>query len=673
MTTLGLAGSLLSVLTAISPVAARDTLPSPPAHVSVRARDQPPADTTLGRIVELAPVVVMSTRVERRIEDEPERVEVLAGDDLSEKSETRPGDIATVVREIAGVRLQTTAPATGASGLRIQGLRAEYSAILVDGLPLYGAGAGSAGLGLLQIPPLDLQQVEVIKGTATALYGPSALGGVLDIVTRRPGDSSERTLLVNQTTRGGRDVALWLSRSFGERWGATLLGGNHVQSLTDVNHDGWADLPGYARTEVRPRLFWNGDRGRSLVGTVGAILENREGGGTGDERQHLDTRHGDAGLNARWPLGSAAVVALRGAWSREGLRRREFDPLLGATRVHDHRDTRFGEATYRRAQGTTVWLVGAAYQRDDDRNPDLPGLGERTTVPAALGQITWTVSRWLSASASGRLDAHSRYGTMSSPRASLLAHAAHTFEARLSAGGGFHAPTPFTEETAALPLTRLHPLGGLEAERARNVSLDVTARRGPLEMNATGFVSRIEHAALLIEPDDAADLATASARLVNAAGPTRTSGFEGYAFYDREPIIVTANYSYLDATEVAPGSGVRRDVPLTPRHSAGLDVAWEEDESGTRAGIEIFYTGRQALEHDPYRRTSAPFATVGILVSQRVGRALLYLNGDNLTGIRQTRDEPVRLPHPSPDGRLVVDSWAPAEGRVLNGGVQLRF
>ena len=57
-------------------------------------------------------------------------------------------------------------------------------------------------------------------------------------------------------------------------------------------------------------------------------------------------------------------------------------------------------------------------------------------------------------------------------------------------------------------------------------------------------------------------------------------------------------------------------MALTPRHSAGLDVAWEEDESGTRAGIEIFCTGRQSLEHDPYRTTSAAFATVGILVAQ---------------------------------------------------------
>jgi iron complex outermembrane receptor protein len=146
-----------------------------------------------------------------------------------------------------------------------------------------------------------------------------------------------------------------------------------------------------------------------------------------------------------------------------------------------------------------------------------------------------------------------------------------------------------------------------------------------------------------------------------------------YAFYAKEPVTVTANYSWLSATEVVPESGVRRAVSLTPRHSAGLDVAWEEDESGTRAGVEVFYTGRQSLDHDPYRTTSAPYATIGVLVSQRVGRAMLYLNLENLADVRQTDHEPMLLPRPTPDGRLTVDSWAPAEGRMLNGGVKIGF
>ena len=79
----------------------------------------------------------------------------------------------------------------------------------------------------------------------------------------------------------------------------------------------------------------------------------------------------------------------------------------------------------------------------------------------------------------------------------------------------------------------------------------------------------------------------------------------------------------------------------------------------TRAGVEIFYTGAQTPERDPYRTVSAPFATIGVLVSQRVGRELVYLNGDDLADVRQTRDEPLLLPGPTPDGRLTVDPLVP--------------
>jgi hypothetical protein len=80
--------------------------------------------------------------------------------------------------------VQTTAPSLGAANVRIQGLRGRYSQVLSDGLPLYGAQGDS--FTLLQVPPLDLGQVEVIKGAASALYGTAALGGFINLVSRRP-------------------------------------------------------------------------------------------------------------------------------------------------------------------------------------------------------------------------------------------------------------------------------------------------------------------------------------------------------------------------------------------------------------------------------------------------------------------------------------------------------
>jgi outer membrane receptor for ferrienterochelin and colicins len=91
-----------------------------------------------------------------------------------------------LLNEIGGMRVQTTSPALGAASVRVQGMRGRYAAFLSDGLPLFGQQG--AGLGLLQIPPMDLAQVEVIKSDASALYGSAAMVGVINLISRRPED-----------------------------------------------------------------------------------------------------------------------------------------------------------------------------------------------------------------------------------------------------------------------------------------------------------------------------------------------------------------------------------------------------------------------------------------------------------------------------------------------------
>src|SRR3546814_3402381 len=125
-----------------------------------------------------------------------------------------PGDIAMMLNETAGLRVQTTSPSLGGANVRIQGLRGRYTLMLADGLPLYGGQAG--GIGLLQIPPVDLARAEIIKGTASALYGSSALGGVVNLVSRRPGEEPVREVLVNQTSRGGTDAVAFVATALGD-------------------------------------------------------------------------------------------------------------------------------------------------------------------------------------------------------------------------------------------------------------------------------------------------------------------------------------------------------------------------------------------------------------------------------------------------------------------------
>ena len=66
------------------------------------------------------------------------------------------------------------------------------------------------------------------------------------------GNEVEREFLLNRSTRGATDAVTYLAAPLARGWSASLLGGGHWQTTTDVNADGWADLPGYTRGVVRP-------------------------------------------------------------------------------------------------------------------------------------------------------------------------------------------------------------------------------------------------------------------------------------------------------------------------------------------------------------------------------------------------------------------------------------
>jgi iron complex outermembrane receptor protein len=237
---------------------------------------------------------------------------------------------------------------------------------------------------------------------------------------------------------------------------------------------------------------------------------------------------------------------------------------------------------------------------------------------------------------------------------------------RASAGGGFFAPTPFTEETEVIGLSRLAPLTGVVEERARSVSLDVGGVVGALELNATVFASEVRDPVALRESGGGV------LELVNAAEPTRTRGGELLARVRRGPFVLTTTYTHLRSTELDVETLERREVPLTPRHAIGAVGMWEEHDVG-RVGVELYYTGRQSLDDNPYRDTSRPYVVLGLLAERRLGPARIFVNAENLLDARQTRHDPLLLPARGRGGRWTTDAWAPLEGRAINGGVRLAF
>jgi len=439
-------------------------------------------------------VTVYATRTDKRLQDQPTRVEVLSREEIEEKMLMTPGDIVMMLNEMGGMRVQTTSPSLGAASVRIQGMRGRYTRFLADGLPLFGQQGG--GLGLLQIPPMDLGQVEVIKGVSSALYGAGAMGGVVNLIARRPTEEPIHDVLFNRSTLGGTDATLFLGSRLSPRWSASLLGGGHSQSLNDRDDDGWADLARYTRGIVRPRVYWDGGSGRTGFFTAGVTYENREGGTMPGEvlaatnspyEEALETRRYDAGGNVQSLIGNRYVVTARAAASTQKHRHQ-----FGEIRERDQHRMLFGEIAVRGTSGRQTWVVGTAVDDDRYQPRDVPRFAYRYTTPGVFVQDDVDIAPWLSISASGRVDFHNQFGTFFSPRVSALLRWAG-LTSRVSAGQGFFAPTPLTEETEAAGLSRLTIPVPLVAERGSSASVDLTKSVGPGSYTVTLFGSRVKH------------------------------------------------------------------------------------------------------------------------------------------------------------------------------------
>lgn len=640
--------------------------------LSPMAQAQEAAEPEATEAEEDEEIIVQATRSGRRLQDEPIRVEVLNIEEIDEKLLMRPGNIAMLVNETGGVRVQVTSPALGAANIRVQGMNGRYTQILADGLPLYGGQTSS--LGLLQIAPTDLGQVEIIKGAASALYGSSALGGVINLISRRPGAEPQAELLVNATSRGGQDLTAYGATPIADGWSFSLVGGYHRQSRHDLDDDGWLDIPGYERWTVRPRLFWQGGAGATAYLTLGAMTEQREGGTlpgrtTPDGRpfpQTQGTTRFDAGLVAAIPVEGVGTARLRASATTQDHRHR-----FGETIEDDRHNTVFAEASLAGSVGETTLVGGLAFQADTYRSETFSVFDYTYTVPGLFAQVEHNLRDNLTVAGSARLDVHNEYGARLSPRLSVL-YRPGRWTVRASFGGGFYAPTPFVDEIEAAGLSRLEPLSGLNAETAQTASLDVGYARGPVEANVTLFASNTGDTTRL-EPFDAG-LGDGSqrVRLVNVEGLTRIRGAELLLRYRRREISVTGSYVFIDASEPSPSGLGRRAVPLTPRHTAGIVAVWESHGRG-RIGVEAYYTGRQPLDENPFRTESRPYVELGILGEIVLGRFRLFVNAENLLGVRQTRYDPLVLPRRAADGRWTVDVWGPTDGFVVNGGVRVQF
>jgi len=617
-------------------------------------------------------IQVRASRLGRIVTESATRTEIINGEEIQEKALMRPGNISMLVAETGGVRVQTTSPALGSSNIRLQGLYGRYTQLLSDGLPLYGGQ--TASIGLMQIPPTDLANVEIIKGSASSLYGGSALGGVINLISRTPSDDYEGEVLVNATSKNGQDITSYFASPLTNTLSASITAGIHHQEEQDLDDDGWIDMAGYERGSVRPRFYWQGENGANFYVTLGAMKEERNGGTLSDATtpdgnefyQTQDTLRADVGFIYDKPLGEVMNINVRGSAMNQ-----DHEHEFGVVQEDDSHESYLIESSLSGYSDQTAWLVGLALQSEKFESDTFPEFDYSYQVPGLFSQVDYEASDEVSMSFSARTDWHSEYGTQVSPRISLL-YSPENWTIRGAYGQGFFAPSPFIEDIDEAGLSRLAPLEDLDEERASTASLDISYVQGSVETSLTLFTSDIDNVTELEVIDGIVQSSDKQVRIVNAAGESEISGAEILLRYRWRDIKFTGSYLYTDATKESDSGFERVPLALTPQHSAGIVVMWEEHGSHL-LGFEAYYTGTQHLENNPYRERSDPYWHLGLLGQVTIGKVSLFVNAENLLNVRQTKEDSLVLPEQAASGRWTTDIWSRNDGFTVNAGLRFQF
>ncbi|WP_342647346.1 TonB-dependent receptor [Mucilaginibacter sp. CSA2-8R] len=619
----------------------------------------------------LTEVTVSATRSSRTIANIPTRVEVISGEELEEKGNMKPGDIRMLLAESTGIQTQQTSATSGNAAIRIQGLDGKYTQIIRDGFPLYSGFSG--GLGLLQIAPLDLKQVEVIKGSSSTLYGGGAIAGLVNLVSKTPTDEQQLNFLLNGTSAKGADASMFYSQKF-SKVGTTIYAAYNHGSPYDPSNIDLTAIPRFNRYTLNPKLWvYLTDRTTLNIG-INATAENRIGGdlhyieGKGGA-QHSYFEQNKTGryssqLQLDHKLNDNEKLTFKNSVSY-------FDRTIALPdyRFSGVQVSSYTEANYTRTGENSDWVAGLNFLTDhfgEDRNSSFPLRSYTYNTIGGFLQNTLNISPKITLETGIRGDYHNDYGFFFLPRISGLWKINEHFSTRLGGGLGYKAPTVFTEDAERIQFRNVLPLdvANARAERSYGANYDINYRTAlfgevGLSINQLFFYTRVDY------PISLTTLTGGDLQYQQPNSDLNTKGMETNVKLTYGDFKLFLGYTLADVTQHT-GNTITT-YPLVSRHRLN-NVLMYELEDHWKIGAEAYYFSPQRLNDGA---TGKGYWTAGLMAEKIWERFSLFVNFENITDARQTRFDTIYTG--SITNPTFRDIYAPLDGFVINGGFKIKL
>ena len=418
-----------------------------------------------------------------------------------------------------GLRVETDCQTCNYTQLRMNGLSGGYSQILINGRPIFSPLTGLYGLE--QLPTNMIDRIEVVKGGGSSLYGSSAIGGSVNVITKIPKKNSFELNSFYQNINGkSDDIVLSGNASLvskNKNSGVAFFFNHRAREWYDENGDHYSELPKLENTSFGTNLFFLPNDNEKLEISISNLNEYRYGGEMVSKAAYLSQQSEERTTNV-W-MGSAdyqinfnddnSSLITYAAW--QNTKRKHYTGIYPEeeSEIQAHLETPpYGASNVRtlqggfqlnhkiddRISGTNTFTLGTEYVYDEvfDKIGTYNYLIDQTTRNFGMFlQSDWELSPSFSLLSGVRMDQHNLIDHLVfNPRLSLLYKYKTNTQFRLSYGTGFRAPQAFDTDLhiafAGGGISRVLLSPDLAPERSKSYSASINYDK-PMEHYIAGF------------------------------------------------------------------------------------------------------------------------------------------------------------------------------------------
>lgn len=640
-------------------------------------------------VVERAQGVQLSTRSTMATEQIGQKeLKRAACCDLSESFETN-----------ATVDVSYSDAVSGTKTIRMLGLDGKYAQMSMENIPFVRGLSTSSGLTL--IPGTWIKDINLSKGAGTAVNGPNAMTGQIDLCLLNPLDEPPLFVNLYGNSQGRMEANVHTAQRTGANSANLLLvHGNWFDRAMDQNSDGLLDMPRTERVNIMNRWMHLGER-KSGQFTVRAVHDERVGGQ--DAMQAADNGHAHHGLGLyRIDVLNRMLDGIaKHGWVFKGDARKSIG-LIASGRWHESTST-YGLRSYAGEQrsayvsgvyqqllrdGNDQIKAGLSFQYDDyherflSRRFDAPSdtlqrldFGRTERMPGTFVEHTLKRDRFTLVSGL-RFDMNDRFGNVLSPRLHAKYDVNPLTILRASIGHGFRTANPLVENAAVMASSRFIALEGtLDMERAWNFGASALRKFKWLDRKwaiaVDAYHTRFTQQVIADMDRDPQTLA-----LYMLDGPSYANSLLTDLQVDLSRAFqLKLSHRFYEVRSTYDGRVLER--PFTPSHRGLIDLAYTSPEEHWRFDINLnlFGEGRiPATQLNPtnelrFAERSPSFATLHAQITYSMGAWELYLGGENLTSTLQQQQviAPSDPYGPYFDASLI---WGPTNRAMIYGGLR---